>query len=87
MHNTKKSTIHQSVEIAMGMANLSMVMSFKRSNCCKVVFDQLRLSINASYAVLMCRIDVKHQYNIRAVCAYAHNFKNILGVRFLQHVH
>ena len=37
-----------------------------------MVFDHLRLSINSSNAVLMCRIDVKYQYTIRAVCAYAH---------------
>ena len=49
-------------------------MSFKYSNCWKVVFDHLRLSFNASYAVLMCRIGVKYQYTIRVVCAYAYVF-------------
>ena len=53
---------------------LSMVMSFKYTNCLKVVFDHLRFSLNASNAVLMFRISVKYQYSIRAVCAYAYVF-------------
>ena len=56
-----------------------MVMSFKYSNCLKVVFDHLRFSFNASNAVLMCRISVKYQYTIQAVCAYAYVFQKILG--------
>ena len=60
-------------------SNLSMVMSFKYSNCWKVVFDHLRLSFNASNAVLMCRIGVKYLYTIRAVCAYAYVFRKRPG--------
>ena len=37
------------------------------------------MSINASNEVLMCRIDVKYQYNIRAVCAYALVFRKRPG--------
>ena len=51
------------------MSNLSMVMSFKCSNCCKVV-----LINNASNVVLMCKIGEKYQYTIRAECADAHAF-------------
>ena len=32
-----------------------------------------------SNAELMCRIDVKYQYTIQAVCAYAHVFLKQLG--------
>ena len=56
-----------------------MVMSFKYSNCLKVVFDHLRFSFNASNAVLMCRISVKYQYTIQAVCAFAYVFQKIPG--------
>ena len=59
---------------------LSMVMSFKYTNCLKVVFDHLRFSLNASNAVLLCRISVKYQYSIRAVCAYAYVFSEKTGV-------
>ena len=51
-----------------------MVMSFKYSNCLKVVFDHLRFSFNASNPVLMCRISVKYQFTIQAVCAYSYVF-------------
>ena len=67
-------------------SNLSLVMSFKFSNCWKVVFNHLRLSFNASNAVSMCRISVKYQYTIRAVCAYAYVFLKDRGVRLLEHV-
>ena len=43
----------------------------KYSNCCKIVFDHLRLHFNASNAALMCRIGAKYKYTIHAVCAYA----------------
>ena len=56
-----------------------MLMSFKYSNCLKVVFDHLRFSFNASNALLMCRISVKYQYTIQAVCAYAYVFQKIPG--------
>ena len=56
-----------------------MVMSSKYSNCLKVVFDHLRFSFNASNAVLMCRISVKYQYTIQAVCAFAYVFQKIPG--------
>ena len=59
-----------------------MVMSFKYSNCWKEVFDLLRLSFNASSAVLMCSIGVKYPYTIRAVCDdYAYFFGKDRGVR------
>ena len=61
------------------MSNQSMVMSFKYSNCWKVVFDHLRLRFNASNVVLMCRIGVKYQYTIRAVCAHAYVFQKRPG--------
>ena len=44
-----------------------------------MVLDHLRLSFNASDAVLMCRIGVKYQHTIRAVCAYARVFQNQRG--------
>ena len=49
-------TTHQNAEIT--MSDLSMVMS-KCLNCCKVVYDQLQLSFNASNAISLCRIGVK----------------------------
>ena len=55
-----------------------MVMSIKCSNCCKVDFDHLRLSFNASHAVLMCRIGAKQDI-IHAVCAYAQAFRKWPG--------
>ena len=61
------------------MSNISMVMSFKCSNCCKIVLDHLRFSYNASYVVLMYKIDVKYQYAIRAVCADACVFRKRPG--------
>ena len=70
-------TTHQNSEIA--MANLSMVMSFKCSNCCKVVYDHLRLSVNASNALSLCRIVVKYQHTIGAVGPYAHVFRKPPG--------
>ena len=45
--------------------------AIKCSNCCKIVFDHLRLHLNASNAALMCRIGAKYKYTIHAVCAYA----------------
>ena len=57
------------------MSDLSVVMLFKWFNCDKEVCDHLQLSISASIAVLMYRIDVKYQYTIRAVCAYARVFQ------------
>ena len=69
------------------MSNLLLVMSFKYTNCLKVVFDHLRFSFNASNAVLMCRISVKYQYTIRVVCAHAYGFsEKDRGVRLLEHV-
>ena len=53
------------------MSNLSMAMSFKCLNCCKVVYDHLQLSFNASNALSLCRIGVKYQHTIGTVCAYA----------------
>ena len=47
---------------AKNAGKLSMMILFKCSNCCKTVFDHLRL---------VCRICVKYQYPCRAVCAYA----------------
>ena len=64
---------HQNAEIT--MSNLSMVMSFKCSICCKVVYDHLRLSFNASNALSLCRICVKYQHTFGAVCAYARVFR------------
>ena len=61
-----------------------MVMSFKYSNCLKVVFDHLRFSFNASNAVLMCGIRVKYQYTIQAVCAYAYVFQKIPGCALIR---
>ena len=63
-----------------------MLMSFKYSNCLKVIFDHLRFSFNASNAVLMCIISVKYQYTIQAVCAYAYStfFRKYRGVRILK---
>ena len=46
-------------------------MSFKSSNCFKIVSDHLRLSLNATNEVFLCRICVKYHYTIRVVCAYA----------------
>ena len=46
-------------------------MSFKCSNCYKVVYDHFRLNFNASNESL-CSIGVKYQHTIGAVCAYAH---------------
>ena len=57
------------------MSNLSMVMSFKCSICCEVVYDHLRLSFNASNALSLCRIGVKYQHTFGAVCAYARVFR------------
>ena len=57
------------------------MVSFKSSNYCKVYSFVLSftVSINASNAVLVCRIDVKYQYTIRAVCAYAGVFRKRPG--------
>ena len=54
-------------------------MPFKSSNCCKLVFDHLSLSFNAVNTVLMYKIDVKFKYAGKAVCTYAHNFRNRIG--------
>ena len=43
------------------------------------IFDHLRLSFNASNAEIMWRIDVKYQYTIQAVCAYARGFRKRPG--------
>ena len=72
-----KETTHQNAEIT--TSNLSMVMSFKYLNCRKVVFDRSRLSFNTSNAVLICRIGVKYQYTIQAVCGYAYVFRKRPG--------
>ena len=37
------------------------------------------MSFDASNAILVCRIDVKHQYTIQAVFAYAHIFRKRPG--------
>ena len=60
---------HQNAEIT--MSNLSTVMSFKCSNCCKVVYDHFQLSFNASNVLSLCIIDGKYQHTIGAVCTYA----------------
>ena len=53
----------------------------------KVVFDRSRLSFNTSKAILICRIGVKYQYTIQAVCGYAYMFfGKDRGVRLLEHV-
>ena len=54
MRTLRTKTTHQNTEII--MSNLSMVISFKCSNCCKEVYDHLRLSFNASDALSLCRI-------------------------------
>ena len=41
----------------------------------KIVFDYLRLNLNAGDMVLMCNIAAKCQFASRAVCAYAHDFR------------
>ena len=61
------------------MSNLSMVMLLKCSNYCKVVYDHLRLSFNASNALSLCRIGVKYQLTISTVCAYARGFRKRTG--------
>ena len=74
-------TTYQNAEIT--MSDLSILVSFESSNCYKVVF-YLRMSFNASNVILVCRIDVKHQYTIQAVCVY---FVNDRGKSLLEHVH
>ena len=41
------------------MSKIPMMLSFKRPNRCKIVFDHLRLSYNAAITVLMCKIVIK----------------------------
>ena len=69
---------------------LSVVMAFKYTNCLKVVFDHLRFSLNASNAVLMCRISVKkkkktifYSSSVRLCICF---FEKDRGVRLLEHV-
>ena len=57
------------------MSKIPKMMSYKRSNCCKKVFYQLMLSLNAVNKELMCKICIKYEYVSRAVCAYAHDFQ------------
>ena len=77
-------TTHQSAEIT--MSNLSMVMSFKCSYCCKVVFEHSQLRFNVSNAVLIYRL-VQNNNILFMQCALMHIFfGNGRGVRLLEHV-
>ena len=50
---------------------MSVVMSYKYSNCREIFFDHSRIHFNV---VLMCKSRIKYQYVGRAVCAYVHIF-------------
>ena len=56
-----------------------MMMSFKCSSHCKVVFDDLKLSFNEVNIVLRCKIGMKHEHANQAVCPYAHEFQKRPG--------
>ena len=56
------------------MSKLPIIMAFKCTNCCKILFDRLRLSFDAANKILMCKIGIKWQFASRAVFAYAYVF-------------
>ena len=43
------------------------------------MFDHLGLSFNAVNMVIMCKFGLKYQYAGRALCAFAHIFRERLG--------
>ena len=58
---------------------ISMRVSFKCFNHCKIVFDHLRLSFQKVYAVFMCKMCIKYKYASPVVCACAHVFRKRPG--------
>ena len=58
------------------MSKISIVISYKCSNRCEILFDQLRIRLNV---VSMCKIGIKYQYLSRVVCAYAQIFQKRPG--------
>ena len=56
-HPLGTKTSHKNAEIT--ISKISMMMPFKCTNRCKIVFDHLRLSFNAANTVLISKICIK----------------------------
>ena len=66
------------------MSKIPMMMSFKCSNHCKIVFHHLRLSFNLVNTVLMFNIGIKYQYVSRSLWANAHDFRKWQGCALIR---
>ena len=60
--------------VELSLSEISKMIPFMCSIRCKIVFDHLRLSLNAVNVVLIGKFGIKYQYSSRAVCAYEHVF-------------
>ena len=66
---TKYRSNKRTLTAEISMSKIQMMMYFKFSNRCKILFDHPSLSLNVVNTEFMCKIGKKYRCVSRAVCA------------------